>query len=242
MSQLSNPPFPGQDSNPNTPSNDRVLRPTNGFRDNEGISSFFANIRGFGVQRTNLFLVRILPPNILFRTGEATLEKYRILELTAEGVNLPGVNLSTIQNRRHGVGYQQRYVNDVTFNDLSITFINTGDMFITEIFTQWMNSMVRFDSFMESAGTSTTGLQPFEIEYKSEYIAGDFYIDVFDERKDVVVSYRILEAFPISMSDISLGWGNNDEYSKFTVNFAYSFWNVTYNKARPAPVFENPQP
>lgn len=233
---LSRPPWPGQSSSPNSPSNENIQRPTNGNRDNAAQANFYASLRTKSLQRTNLFHVRILPPQVILDSyNNDYTNAYRSIEMYAESVNLPGVNFTTTQNRRQGIGYQQKYVSDVTFNDLTVSFINNGDMDMSILFSDWMNSIVRFNEYVEVPTPDVTQKLPYEFEYKSQYIAGDFYIAVFDERRDWVSEYRILEAFPISMSDISMNWNSTDEFARFTVNFAYSFWNVSFNADRPVP-------
>ena len=231
---LSRPPWPGESSSPNSPNNGDVQKPTDGLTDNEAQANFYASLRTKGLQRTNKFHVRILPPQVILDSyNDDYSNAYRSIEVYAESVNLPGVNFSTTQNRRHGVGYQQKYVNDVTFNDLTVSFINNGSMDMTIIFYDWMNSVIGFDKFLTDPNPNVTGKLPYEFEYKSQYVAGDFYIAVFDERGDWVAEYKIFEAFPVSMSDISMNWNSTDEFARFTVNFAYSFWEIKFNEERP---------
>lgn len=226
---ITNPPFPGSGSSPDNATTDAVVRPTEGGRDNPGQVRFLSDIRTAGVQRTNSFFITLAAPRVL--TNQYNWDVFRKIEIYAESVNLPGVNLGTTQNRSYGIGYQQKYVNDVSFNDLTVSFINNGDMDMTVIFYDWINKIIRFDDFINGPRTES-GQQPYEIEYKDNYIAPEFYIKVLDEKRVWVAEYRIFEAFPVSMSDISMNWGSNDEFARFTVNFTYSFWKVDFNTQR----------
>lgn len=212
----------------NSPPQGAATIPSSGGRDNPEQNSFISNIRTTGVQRTNSFFITIQPPRVLDTVLSAN--EFRDIRLYAESVNLPGVNFGTTQNRSYGIGYQERYVNDVTFNDLTISFINNGDMAMSRLFFEWMNKIVRFNTYFTSAPLNSQ--KPYEFEYKDDYIARDFNISVFDEKKLLVAEYRIFDVFPISMSDIGMNWGSTDEFARFTVNFAYSFWSVSFNALR----------
>lgn len=172
------------------------------------IQDFRAKIFDQSVLRTSRFNVNIvLPPAV-----SSSAEDSRTLSLLAESVNLPGINFNTTQNRRFGYGFTEKYVNDTTFNDLTVSFITDGDNEVLGIFRKWVNTIMPTDTFL--------------FEYKSNYCAPGFKIDVKDELNDTVVVYDIYYAFPISISDIALDWNSTDEIAKFTVTFSYAYWKV----------------
>ena len=40
----------------------------------------------------------------------------------------------------------------------------------------------------------------------------------------ILQSYTFVKFFPVSISEITLGWGENDAIEEFTVEFAYDYW------------------
>lgn len=197
-----------------------VITPTSGGVVNGDNNKFMSIVRQLGVMRTNLFFVTMqLPSKMRNRDTE-------LITFMAEAVNLPGVNFGTVQNRRYGFGGTQKYVNDVTFNDLTVSLICDGKGSVLGTFGEWMNRIVRFDELPQKINTGS-GLNPFFFEYKDNYIAPEFRITVFDETRKKIIVYDILEAFPTQMSDITMNWGSTDEFARFTVNFSYTSWKQT---------------
>ena len=39
-----------------------------------------------------------------------------------------------------------------------------------------------------------------------------------------IAKYNFVNIFPVSMSEITLGWDANDAIEEFTVEFAYDYW------------------
>ena len=185
-----------------------------------------ATFAKYGVVRTNLFSVNMYPPRIIQSADFAPEE----LKLFAENINLPGVQLGTTSTRRYGIGPQQKIVNDYSFNDISIQFIVDGGGRIMSFLKTWMNKIVRFEDFFvvpEGRGSQSM-LEPYMFEYKDNY-QSQIDINVYNETRDQVMTYSLYEAFPLGISDISLGWGNTDELMRVTVPFAFTHWKQNVN-------------
>lgn len=180
------------------------------------IQEFRAKVLKQSVLRTNRFSVLITLPAVVGTDVEAS----RTISLLAESINLPGITFNTTQNRRYGYGVIEKYASDATFNDLTVSFITDGDNEILGIFRKWMSSIMLVDNL------GAPDSSPFFFEYKDNYTAPGFTIDVRDEKDDIVTIYDIYYAFPTSISDITLDWNSNDEVAKFTVTFSYAFWKV----------------
>lgn len=209
----------------------KVINPSDGGSYNGEYNRFLSTIRQLGVMRTNLFFVTLVLPSIIQRKND------QLITYLAESVNLPGVNLGTTQNRRYGFGTTQKYVNDVTFNDLTVSFICDAKGAMLGTFGEWMNKIVRFDAMPNQVSTEGS-LNPSFFEYKDNYIASSFIITVVDETRDKITTYEIMEAFPTQISDISLNWGTTDELARFTVNFSYTSWKQTAHSSSrlPSPI------
>jgi hypothetical protein len=84
----------------------------------------------------------------------------------------------------------------------------------------WMRSIFDFTgiSFNNSSPTYLTG-------YKDEY-STTITVGVFDNGGFLRSEYQFLEAFPVALSDPSLGWRDNNSLHRFMVNFSYTNWKV----------------
>lgn len=189
-------------------------------------------LRTFGVMRDNLFATQIGLPTFLSKTSfqGGGLGKNAVtgnkdegkLMLYAESVNLPGVNIGTGATRRYGFGPTVRYANDISFNDVTVNFIGDGAGIILKVFSDWMNGIVKFDEYLSPSNSVEKA--PFFFRYKNEYVANEFFITVFNEKRDEVAVYYLEDAFPTSVSDISLNWGSSNQLARFSVNFTYTRW------------------
>jgi hypothetical protein len=83
-----------------------------------------------------------------------------------------------------------------------------------------MNRIVSSDQFMNGNTVSANGLAPFEVEFKDDYKC-QMMISTFDEAGNGVLSSQIVDAIPISISDTSFSWGDNDQVMKLQVTFTY---------------------
>lgn len=184
--------------------------------------------RTFGGMRDNLFETAIDLPQFLSGSTNTSdtntklgVTESQTLRLYAESVNLPGVNIGTGETRRYGFGPNVRYAKDVSFNDVAVSFIGDGAGVILKVFSNWMNGIVKFDQTISPASGEST---PFFFRYKKDYVAPQFAITVFNERRDEVAVYNLEDAFPTSISDINLNWGSTNQLARFTVNFTYTRW------------------
>jgi hypothetical protein len=189
-------------------------------------------LRTFGGMRDNLFATQIGLPAFLSKAsfqgggiGKNSVTGNKdegLLMLYAESVNLPGVNIGTGETRRYGFGPTVRYAKDISFNDISVNFIGDGAGVILKVFSEWMNGIVKFDEYLSPSNTVEKA--PFFFRYKNEYVANEFFITVFNEKRDEVAVYYLEDAFPTSVSDISLNWGSTNQLARFSVNFTYTRW------------------
>lgn len=190
------------------------------------IDNFIDSVGRNGTLQTNKFEVEIpIPTVIQDRTQLST----RILMLRAESVDMPGVLLDTVESRRYGVGPLIKTPSNMSrFKEVSINFLETEQASIYALFNDWLQNIVDF------AGTSG-GLsrQPsFLTSYKSDYVV-DIVINVFNnagrnanvqasQQAEPVLQFKLVDAFPMSVSDTRLAWSNNNQLFKTTAVFAYT--------------------
>jgi hypothetical protein len=172
-----------------------------------------------GLLKSNRFAVRIPTPTILQGRSIGnvnTAQSNRILEFYAESVSVPGLSLQTTEMRRQGVGNIEKIPYGAGFTDCNITFRIDQKAQMWNLFQAWMDTIYNYNL---SKGTN------FELAYKDEYVT-TLTIFVYNE---VNSSYPIMivdlvDAFPVSISDISLNWGTND-FMRLNVRFNFLSWN-----------------
>jgi len=184
------------------------------------IDDFKANIgRNGGLLKNNRFLVRIPTPTIL--TGRSvggvnTAQTGRILEYYAESVSVPGISLQTSELRRQGIGNLEKAPFGAAFTDCNVTFRIDQKSQVWNLFQAWIDTIYNYNM---SRGTY------FELAYKDEY-ATTLTIFVYNEvtPKYPTMIVDLVDAFPVSISDLSLNWGSS-EHIRLNVRFNFLSWN-----------------
>jgi hypothetical protein len=104
-------------------------------------------------------------------------------------------------------------------NDISLSFIGDGKGDVYKFFYRWMQGIVRSDYNVSGVRNGYNGLAPYEVEFKRNYET-TINIKTYNEQGDVVFDYKLLNAFPKSLPDISLSWDDGG-MMKFSVTFCY---------------------
>lgn len=196
------------------------------------VQNFSDNLAARGTLQTNKFEVRMTAPNVFFTNDivvpagrrSGFLETSRNLRFRAESVNLPGVLIDAYETRRHGVGPQQKFGTNVRFSEFSVTFIEEGSSNIYEFFYYWINSIFDTGGYM-STTTVATPIPTYLTSYKSEYIT-DVEVRVYDNQGNQKNSVTFIEAFPLSLGDVSLSWSDNNRLFRTSVTFGYTQWSI----------------
>jgi hypothetical protein len=107
------------------------------------------------------------------------------------------------------------------FNDITLNFIGDGAGEIYKFFYGWMHGIVNGDGQINSSRqSSATGLAPYEVEFKENYKA-DIDITTYNEQNDKILEYRLYNAFPKIVPDVSLSWKDTDGYMQFGITFCF---------------------
>lgn len=156
-----------------------------------------------------------------------------LLQLRCEEAELPGRTIQTTDARTYGPIV--KYPSLTSYSDISLTFICSTNPVGTRkqglpekmIFENWMDFI---NPSPNPSATYSTG-NFWNFSYKNEY-ARDITITHYGPLEDeVTYAVKLVEAFPIAMNQITLGWGN-DSIAKLTVSFAYTRWErITTSEA-----------
>ena len=149
------------------------------------INRFKSQIHKYDVERPNLFTTSIsmpidMPPDLQqYMAGI-----YDPLNLLAQSVSLPGVQLATVPTKRYGLGPNQLMPIGVDFsNTVNITYIADGSAKLYSLFYNWINQIIPSFNSQPAAGvetrgpTNSDGDQPetvnpsFIMSYQSSYVS-----------------------------------------------------------------------
>jgi hypothetical protein len=165
------------------------------------ITEFLSKIRQNGVASSARFVCQITPP-----LGVSLPDDTRF---SVESTEFPAQRIETKEYRSYGIPYKFAYQR--SNDDLNITFRCSDSMIEKTIFDTWLGIIYNND----------TG----NVKYRLSAV-GTINIYQIGWNGQSPYSVEISEALPISVSDLSLDWGSQSTYHKFTVSFSYNTWKT----------------
>lgn len=137
------------------------------------------------------------------------------INIRTESVAIPGAAFLTVDNYRpysSGKIYNIPY----SYNPQDIAMVHTIDSEANLLRTFW--SWIDLIADIKGAGR-------FAANYHDEYATKEMTINVYNhERK--VKTITVYEVFPMSIDQMQMSWGSNDETAKLNVNYRYSHYEV----------------
>lgn len=164
------------------------------------VDSFKAKLVGGGA-RPNLFRVIVNFP--AYAQGDVELTSFMCRKAT-----FPASQTEVVEVPFRG--RKLPYEGDRTFEAVTLTFINDVKHPIRESFLRWKSEM--------SQHTGNRGLSN-----PSEYMT-DVIIEQLDKNETVVVTHKLIGAWPLNVGNIELDYDSNNVIEEFTVEFRYLYW------------------
>lgn len=202
------------------------------------VSEFKSNIaKGGGLLKNNKFLVLVPIPSILRGKsvgGISTEETYKILRFYAERASIPGIALQASEMRRQGIGNLEKMPFSAAFTDCDVTFRIDQRSTVWNFFQTWMDSIYNFNL--------KTGNGLYELAYKNEYCT-TLTLYVYNEiaPQTPIIQIELIDAFPVSISDIPLQWSGGENIT-LNVRFNFRSWNeINVNVGAPGAAPAQPQ-
>lgn len=193
------------------------------------VSEYKSYLTKTGTLPTNRFYVEIPVPRVLFNSEVVVNNTRRSMpafgkdmSFRAESIRAPGVSLNISNVNRYGIGPIQKFPYNANFTDTSITFLADKESLVWIFFYNWLNNIF---SYSHDDSPSADYLR-----YRSNYMvdyAVDTKIHVYDYDGKLSTSVELIDSYPISMNDINLSWGDNNQLMKVTVTFAFRHWRIT---------------
>jgi|TARA_R110000851_G_scaffold227706_1_gene380514 hypothetical protein len=179
-----------------------------------------------GYARANRYEVMLNAPTGEKGTGKADLQNIfskvmqaakgdgtvRKTGLRCESISFPGRNLDTTPDSNI-YGPTREIVSGFSFAEITGTFVCSSDMREKLFFETWQR--LAFDP------------QSWALGYYDDYV-GSIDIHQLDENDNKRYGVQLIEAFPKTIAEQSLGYGSNDTLHKISVTFSYRYWkNLT---------------
>lgn len=185
------------------------------------IDDFVAKI-GYagGLSRTNRYTVELTLPRMVDATKSSS--DLQMMHLFCEAVQLPSLNVNTAQNRTFGETREIPY--EFHYDPVNFTFYVDSNLKIKYMFDQWIKCI--------QTGDART------FNYYDNYICPQLKIDVQNLEDKSVHRVILHEAYPKSISQVSLGY-DSKEVMKLTVNIVYKYWtsySLAYQEVPPVKV------
>ena len=160
--------------------------------------------------RPNRYEVNFYCPNL-----GINLEGLRCTEAT-----LPGRQLESVDWSPYGPTEKRPY--QVSMDNQEVTFqfvcdVNFSDRYIIEA---WLGAIF-------AGGDGSSSVLP-EFSYYNDYI-GEIHINTMAQNEEKALSYKLINAFPISYAPMSFGYDQTDSLLKFECTFAFKTYTTTYH-------------
>jgi len=145
--------------------------------------------------------------------------KYRIDQIRA-----PGITLVSADTQRYGVGTSQKMPFTSQFNEISISMTSDGYGDIWQFWYNWIRGIHEFTGTTSSLIGVGTSLPSYAVEYKDNY-STTIELVIYDLYGKPALKIDLFEAFPVSIKDIPLSWG--DQNNLMSINVGLSFTDFT---------------
>lgn len=193
------------------------------------ISDFRSSIASRGIIRNHTYFLTFNPPKVIAGakgTGVGFKETEMILR--ADAITLPGQQLMTADAiMRYGFGPSEKMPYNMVYSDIAVSLLLDKAAMQYHYLYLWMqsivqNNMTRGINGFDEAVNKYTGIKmnSYEVGYKNDY-AVDMTIIVYNEDVKTAIECRLLDAYPISISDTPLSWGQENDVMRLQVNFNY---------------------
>lgn len=213
------------------------------------VSTFKTQFSSSGYLSTNKFQLIVTPPTILqnmsFQTPTDTTSSADLakqLSFRVEAVIAPSISLLMMDVNRYGVGVTQKQPVNAVFNTMTLTFISDGYGELWNFWNEWMQGIFGFSGTNNST-TQQNGLinspASYTLKYKSDY-STTITLVIFDQFGNVAQTIDYNQAYPYTISDIPLNWGETNQLLKINIGIAFTDFVIVGGSSNPTAI--NTQP
>ena len=178
------------------------------------IDKFRTNALAKGGARANLFDVTIAGSGATDNLDTGGVAEFIF---SCKAANIPAMAVGVVE-----VPYFGRVVKvpgNKTFDNWSVTIINDEGFLVRNGMEKWVASMGTHKGNVQSAASSAL----------TSALYGEAVVQHYGKTGTAskIAEYKFVNIFPVSVSEIALGWDANDAIEEYTVEFAYDYWTHT---------------
>lgn len=137
--------------------------------------------------------------------------------LTCRAARLPSRGFDTLDMGIYG--YEESFPYNTEFGDFQATFYTPlvgSDNILPRFFTYWVNFIHNFKDGPSSGAN---------LRFPSEYY-GTLYVTMLDDEDHPTITYKLVNAYPVTLEGTEVAWEATDTFTQFSVNFKYSYWQL----------------
>ena len=184
-----------------------------------GILTFQKAIRG-GV-RPNLFAVNHAFPGGVTTPSISGVENGGEVTYMCKSAALPATNVGTVE-----LPFRGRVIKvpgDRTYETWTATFYMDDAFELRAAYEKWISLTNGVDANIASADIVNTW-QDITISQLDKFGGAT---GAADSQLTTIREYKLVQAFPVSVSQVSVAYDNNDSFEEFDVEFAYQYHEST---------------
>lgn len=163
-----------------------------------------------GGARPNMFEVIISNP-----AGAAAALDTEELAFMCKATSLPASTVGSID-----VPYFGRTIKvagDREFDQWSITVINDESFDLRNAFERWSTAMASYSTAVNAQRNLGASSNPYSY-------AATGVVNQYGKEGNIIKTVSLINLWPVSVSEISLGWDQNNAIEEFTVTWAYDYF------------------
>ena len=191
------------------------------------VGSFIsAIVQTNGLARANRYLVTIDQPRGAWAAGLGGVTQQ--LQFFCDNINLPGAQVTPYDHKRNTIGPFDRRAGNIIPAQITASFMLDARGQNLAFFQKWVSSIVYMGSTSASAENQVdeNGAAFGELAYRDDY-ATTMRIETYDMAANKINTLTAYEVWPQLLGDVTLGWAQNDEVPRVTVNFELRHWVAT---------------
>ena len=192
------------------------------------------NTAAFGYAKRNKFEVFVQTPQ-MFRGGTLNINGFEsnlnslnnMMRYRIEQVKAPGASLLSSDVRRYGIGTTQKMPYSAQFSDTTLTIVVDRRTALWDFWYNWVNTIYNFNGQEPNGNNINAGSRTptYTTRYKEDY-ATTIMIVIYDDFGNRVKTINLYDAFPSSVGETNLNWGDSQNLLRLSVSITYSTYTI----------------
>ena len=154
----------------------------------------------------------------------------KTISLLAHAAQLPGISFDVMEVRRQGYGVAERRAGVPIFQNFTASFLLDNKGEVLKVIKDWVAQVsptVNVENHAQYGQSSLGGMMGAhgQIGFFDDYTK-DIEITMFAPDSSKIIKYKMIDAYPQTVSDVTLGWRQNDEIAELQVTFVFTHWNA----------------